>query len=296
MNAYTAIDLSKLATPDVVETLDFEAILAAMIADLQARWPEFSALIESDPAYKILEVCAYREMLIRTRVNEAARAVMLATATGADLDNLAALFGVARLVITPANPDAIPPVAAVMEADAALRARTQLALEGFSTAGPRGAYLFHALSASGDVLDASVISPVPGGVLVTVLSRTGDGAAPAGLVDTVAAALNADDVRPLCDHVTVQGATIIDYTVTAELVMFDGPDPEVARAAAEQAVLDYVAESHRLGRAIRLSALYRALHQPGVESVSLTAPATDIECTTAEAAFCTAVSVTIGEA
>ena len=46
-----------------------------------------------------------------------------------------------------------------------------------SVAGPTGAYEFHALSADGDVKDAAATSPAPGEVVVTVLSRTGDGAA-----------------------------------------------------------------------------------------------------------------------
>ena len=114
MSAFTTIDLSTLPPPSVVETLDFEAILAAMLADLQARDPAFTALVESDPAYKILEVCAYRELLIRQRVNDAARATMLAYATGADLEQIGALFGVTRLTITEADEEAVPPVPAVM--------------------------------------------------------------------------------------------------------------------------------------------------------------------------------------
>ena len=88
MSSFTAIDLSNIPAPEVVETLDFSAILAAMVADLQARDPAFTALVESDPAWKILEVAAYRELLLRQRINDASRAVMLAFATGADLEHL----------------------------------------------------------------------------------------------------------------------------------------------------------------------------------------------------------------
>ena len=88
--AFTVVNLSQLPAPNVVESLDFETILAEMIADLQGRDPTFTALVESDPAYKILEVCAYRELLMRQRVNESAKAIMLAYATGADLDQLGA--------------------------------------------------------------------------------------------------------------------------------------------------------------------------------------------------------------
>lgn len=295
MTGYSAIDLSQIPAPDVIEPLDFETILAGLKAAIIADAPELAGVLalESEPVVKLLEVMTYRSLLDRARVNDAARAVMLATATGADLDNLAALFGVARLTVTPGAPEAIPPVPAVLEADADLRTRTQLALEGFSTAGPRGAYLFHALSASGEVLDASVVSPAPGKVLVTVLSRSGSGAASADLVATVAAALNDEDVRPLCDEVQVTGAEIIDYVVTATLTMFAGPDGEAVRAAAEAAVRAYVAQSHRLGRSVRRSGLFRALHQPGVERVDLVAPAVDIEPSARHAAWCSAVSVTV---
>lgn len=294
-----AIDLSGLAAPDVVEALDAEAIIADAKAWLLAVMPSLADTLdlESEPVTKLIELLAFRELLTRARVNDAARAVMLATATGADLDNLAALLGVARLTVSPADTDAIPPVAAIFEGDASLRSRTQLSLEGFSTAGPSGAYLFHALSASGDVLDASVTSPSPGDVVVTVLSRTGNGAPSEALVATVAAAINAERVRPLCDNAIAQGASITPYVVTAALTTLPGPDPEVARASAEAAVRAYVADAHRLGRAVRRSGLFRALHIPGaVESVALTTPAADIICAPTHAPWCSAVTVTMIEA
>ncbi len=125
---FTAVDLSQLPAPDVVELLDYETILAAMLADLRARDAAFDALVESDPAFKILEVAAFRELLLRQRVNEAARGVMLAYAAGSDLDQLAALFGVQRLVLDPGNPAALPPVPSSYEGDAELRRRVQLSL------------------------------------------------------------------------------------------------------------------------------------------------------------------------
>ena len=38
MTAYSAIDLSQLPAPSVIEALDFETILAEMLADLRARY------------------------------------------------------------------------------------------------------------------------------------------------------------------------------------------------------------------------------------------------------------------
>jgi phage-related baseplate assembly protein len=102
--------------------------------------------VTSDPAVKVLEVVAYREMLIRQQFNERARQVMLAYATGSNLDQLGALLDVGRLA---------------GEADTAYRARIQLAPEAFSVAGPASAYRFYALSAAPTIADASVPRPGP---------------------------------------------------------------------------------------------------------------------------------------
>jgi phage-related baseplate assembly protein len=188
----------------------------------------------------------------------------------------------------------VPPVLPTLESDADLRRRAQLALEGFSTAGPEGAYVFHALSAAADVLDVSAVSPSPGDVLVTVLSRTGSGAAPAPLLATVAAALNADDVRPLCDNVVVQSAAIVSYAITATLYFFPGPDSAVVMAAAQAAATAYASAQHRIGRDVTLSGLFAALHQPGVQRVVLTSPAATLTIGSGQASWCTAITLTNG--
>jgi len=294
MTAFSAIDLSQLPPPQVVEPLGYEAILAAMKADLIRRDASLEAALalESEPLTKLLEVCAYRELLIRQRVNDAARGVLLAHATGADLDNLAALFGVARQVVDAGDSEARPPVPPTHEADDRLRRRVQLSLEGHSTAGPIGSYVFWGLSASPAVKDIAVTSPAPGQVQVAVLSAEGDGTPSSTLLDTVTAALNHEDVRPLTDRVAVRAAEIIPYRIYARLIIDSGPDGEVVREAAEQAVQGYVAAHHTLGRDITLSGIYAALHQPGVQKVTLTSPQADIECASHQAAHCSAVTVT----
>jgi phage-related baseplate assembly protein len=292
MSTFTTIDLSTLPAPAVVETLDFETIFGAMLSDLQSRDPVFSALVESDPAYKILEVAAYRELLVRQRVNDAARAVMLAYAVGSDLDQLGALFGVARLVIAEGDPEAVPPTADVMESDTDFRRRIQLSLEGYSTAGPEGAYIYHSLAADADVLDASATSPDPGEVVVSVLSRTGTGAASSGLLAAVSAALNADSVRPLTDLVTVQSASIVNFSVVAALYTYPGPDSSTVLAAANAALDAYIESVHRIGRDVTLSGIYAALHQPGVQRVALTTPSANLTISATQASYCTAKTIT----
>lgn len=289
---YTAVDLSRLPAPDVVEPLDFESIFGAMLAKLRDLDDSFTALVESDPAYKVLQVAAYRELLIRQRVNDAAKAVMLAYAQKADLDHLGALLGVGRLQLAPGDPDrGIPPT---MESDTDYRRRITLAPEGFSVAGPEGAYIYHALSASPQVLDASATSPEPAHVVVTVLSRDGDGAASADLCAAVATAVNADNVRPMTDEVTVQSAGIVPYQVKGTIFTFAGPDSAVVLAESRKRLDAYVAEAHRIGRDITMSGLYAALHCDGIQRVTLTSPAGDIAIDRTQAAFCTAIKLHYG--
>lgn len=289
----TPIDLASLDSPDVVEALDFETIFAAMLADLRLRDPAFSALVESDPAYKILEVCAYRELLMRQRVNDAAKSVMLAYAGGSDLDHLAALYGVQRMVVDPGDPASVPPVAATLESDTALRRRVQMAPESWTTAGSVGSYRFHTLSANPEIKDVAVSSPAPGEVLVTVLAASGDGTPAAEILAAVEQALTADTVRPLCDGVTVRAADVIIYRVAAELVLFSGPDAEVVRSAAEAAVAKYTADQHQLGRDVAMSGLIAALHQPGVARVALASPAADIILAPGQAAYCDDIDISV---
>ncbi len=80
----------------------------------------------------------------------------------------------------------------------------------------------------------------------------------------------------------------------AELTFYAGPDTEIVRQAAQQAVIDYVAEHHALGHDITLSGLYAALHQPGVQNVIISSPASDIAVQPHQAAHCSSVSVTTG--
>lgn len=290
--SFTSVNLSQLPAPSIVEVIDFETMFDEMLSRLQQVDPTFSALLPSDPAFKILEVCTYFRMLDRQRVNDAARGVMLAYAVGTDLDHLGAPFGVARLVLDPGKPD--EGVQPTYEGDEDFRRRIQLAPEGFSVAGPEGAYVFHALGADPRALDASATSPAPAEVVVSVLSREGDGAASAELLAAVRAALSAESVRPLTDEVTVQSAEVIPYSVDATVYTYAGPDSQVVMAEAAARLQRYVSESHRLGRDVTLSGLYAALHAEGVQRVSLAAPTADIVADRTQATYCQNVSLNYG--
>lgn len=318
------IQLSKLPPPDLIQPMDVEATYALAIAKMVELEPDFDPTLESSLPVRLLQVMAYLAAGKRQEVNDGARGVMLPFAQGADLDNLGALLGVERLVITPADPAHGRPVS-VMENDPDFLARILLAPSSFSVAGPEAAYRFHARSASGNVLDASATSPRPddirqlvldvlashgaaaslvndmtaaldaahwpGDVLVSVLARDGDGTADAALLSAVEATVTSEAVRPLTDHVIAQSAQILRFRVHAKLWTFAGPDSDVVLAASRASLDKYLVDSRRLGRDITLSGLYAAIHVAGVQSVELLEPTDTLIVGDTQAAYCEAVQL-----
>ncbi|MGV3511892.1 MAG: baseplate assembly protein [Novosphingobium sp.] len=292
-DVFTGVDLSRLPPPVAIEELDFETLRAAWLARFGELVTQaggtFDAVLESDPVVKLIELGAYREMVWRAARNAGLRSVMVAYASGPDLDALAALLGVERFILVPADP--VAGTAAIEESDDDFRRRLVLAPEGFSVAGPRGAYIFHALSADADVLDVSAVSPSPGEVVVTVLSRSGTGAAPGPVLAAVDAALTAQDVRPITDHVTVQAATIIDFAIVADLTFFTGPDKALVLANAQAALDEWLAVNRRLGRTGARAGIIAALMVEGMQNVNLISPAADVAVTALEAWNCSAITL-----
>ena len=278
------IDLSRLPAPNIIEPLDYETILAERKARLITLYPEeeqdaISELLalESEPLVKLLEENAYRELVLRQRINEAAKAVMVATARGSDLDHLAALFGVTRLE---------------NENDDALRQRSVMALESYPTTGSVGAYAFHARSAHADVRDVAVTSPTPGHVQLVILAKSGDGTPSQAVLEAVRAAVSDERVRPLTDSVDVVAAQVTPYTLQATLIVEPGPSAETVRAAAETAVRAYADSRHALGAFVALSGFAAALHRPGVRRIALAMPSQDLDMPDHGAAFLAGLELT----
>ncbi len=318
-----AIDLSKLPGPAFLLETDFETLMQEQLARLALIDPAYAAAIKvGDPGYNILLAVAYTRMYDRQKFNEAGRSVMLAYATDADLENLAALFGLERQMIDPGDAEAVPPVPPTYESDDSLRAKVLLAPEGFTTAGSIGAYKYHALTAGRQltetvvesrtateviirkviapsgiveaVKDASVISPAPGEVEVGVLSYTGNGTPSPELLAAVVNALSADSARPLTDLVTVVGASITTYAVAATLYFLPGVDRALVLDQANAKLQQYVDDAHRLGRRMAVGGIQAACFQPGVVRVVVSSPAADITPGVHGAAWCSGITLTDG--
>lgn len=286
------MDIAALPLPDVLEPLDFEAIYAAKLARFRLLYPDFSAVLESDPAIKLLELAAYDELVCRARINDAARACFLAYAEKQDLDNKAADYNVSRLLLDPGDPDAIPPREPVWEDDERLRYRCQLALEGLSVAGSRQAYLFHTLSTSAAILHADIDSVQGGEVRVWLLGNQPDGAIDAGLIAQVERALSAETVRPLCDRVQVLAATPLAFRIQARIIWQDGGELASGGLPAARQRLDaMLARRRQIRGSLPRSAIDAALHVAGVERVSLLQPAQDILCPPGQFPHCVEVEL-----
>lgn len=293
----SAIDLSLLAPPDVVKQISFEEILKLRLdqfyQEMRQDQPDFPDLLESDPAMKLAQVFAYGEMLIRQDANEQALAVLLAFAKDNDLDHKAAERNLQRRIISPATENAPE----VKESNESLRRRVQLAPEGQTTAGSEGSYIFHGLNADPRVKDIYPYAPLdddgdPTGICnIYVLSNESDGTAPEDLLNVVSAALNAKSVRPLTDRPIVYSASILNYSIQAEIFIDEGPDENIVLNSCYKAAEEYTKKTHSFNDGVSLSGIYQALHQPGVSRVNLILPAGNVDTSLGQVAYCTGINI-----
>lgn len=240
---------SAFPAPSVVETLDFEAILAEMKADVLQRYPEAAEVLalESEPLVKLMEAFAYRELLYRARVNDAARAHLLAYATGTDLDHIAAMFGLTRQS---------------GESDDRLRLRVQLRIAALAAQGTKEHYELVAMSASLNVRAAFATQQAPGHVHVVVWLHD----LSLGTTAQVIEALNAENARMLGVVVTVGVATPRPIHVHAKIWRTTSASPQLLEQLRTLLAVNLSATA-ALGRGVARSWITTLLHVDGVAAV-----------------------------
>ncbi len=247
----TIVDLSTLPAPGVIEELDFELLLADLRADLLQRYPEAADVLdlESEPLVKLMQAFAYRELLYRQRVNEAARSNLLAFSNGTDLDHKGAFYNLPRLP---------------GELDARYRVRIQLRIAALAGNGTGEQYQLLAMTSSQNVRSASVGHVQPGSVaLVLWLIDAGQAEATLAQVRT---ALAAENARPLGVPVSVSLAQAKPIRVAARLWREPAAPVDLVQqiaAALPPAVASYAA----LGRDVPRSWITARLHVAGVARV-----------------------------
>ena len=270
-----AFELVGLPAPDVLETLDYDITLGEIVAQFRGRYPQYSSIVEGDPGYSVLQAIAWQETMTRKRINDAARALLVTHAVGADLDNLGALLAVTRQVVTAADPDADPPVEEVLETDARFRDRIINTLESI-VPGSQAWYRNHALEADAGVHEAVILKTDPGEVTVYLQGISPDTVPSSGLQATVLAYLENDARRFICDTVLVEPVGTVDYTITATITVREGFIASEVLAKVQAAVAAFVTAREVIGQDIPISAFYDAMVVEEVAAVALTSPSADV--------------------
>jgi phage-related baseplate assembly protein len=308
MSRFAALDLASLPEPSAIGVLDFDAILQARLAELEAQLAsvfdapkvaEVMALarnIAASPMRYLNEAAAARELYLENRINEAVRSVFLATARGADLDQIGANRGVLRKVVDNSDPDN-----PVLEADDVFRARIQLVVEARSPHGTEGSYVYWALDADDRVVDVAVYGPnheldppiPPAEPRMVILSGEGDGTADADLLERVYRHCTVDRRRPVADKLTVVSAQPVPYAIEAVLHVATPETAATVQASALAAAQAFVNGRIRIGRKLYRTSIAAALNVQGVVDVELISPVADLTIGPFEAPHCTAISVTL---
>ena len=257
---FDQVNYAALPVPDALEAWTFEGILDARMQNYLARWnaarvidpalPAYDvATLETDPAKVLQEADAYRESILRQRVNDAVRATFLASAQGNDLVNRAAEY-----LTAPASG----------ETSESLRNRAQLAWENLSIGGSYGGYTYQALSAAPvELADVAVygheIAGIPKGeVRIVLLGSPITGLVPQSVIDRIYAKF-ARDVRKVNDAINVVPSEIRRYDIEATLVMPRGIDGATIAATQSARAMAYAASRRMIGAPVTFGGVMAAL-------------------------------------
>jgi len=313
---YSVIRPELLPTMQVLQTISTEDILAARMNQLIAFWnnndpPNAAqydvANLEFDPIKINQELNAYFELLVRDRVNQAARAITLAFSTGSDIDAIASRYpgGVPRKTV--ANGTWNGP--GTQEPDATYKTRVWLAPNILSLSGPgQGvyeSYKFWALTApqfTGELplKDASAFTvPHTGNVYLAIL--------PDGTINTIWVQdplnLNSWSLQPnavvyptanqieavyeyiaapymgrmgLTDVLNVIRPRVVNAMIDVDVVLFPGVDQASLMAETTAAVGQLIVAINWIGADLTRLALSGALAQSGVYNAIIRQPAADV--------------------
>lgn len=182
-----------------------------------------------------------------------------------------------------------------IEGDESYRERIHEAPESFSCAGPEGAYLYFAKSASQLIADVAVLSPAPGEVEILPLVVGGE-IPSAELLAKIAAACNDKKVRPLTDHVHVLAPSAIpfDIDVTYYIESSDAANAARIESKVKEAIEGYVLwQKSKLGRDINPSELITRVVNAGAKRVNIASPQFK-EISKRQVAVAQTVAVTLG--
>ena len=160
------------------------------------------------------------------------------------------------------------------ESDAAFYNRMRESEESHTTAGPRNSFKYHAKSVSSLISDASAESPSEGVVDVRIMLYNGE-LPGEELIKKVQDYLNADDVRPMTDTVTVSAPDTVPFDIEATYYISSekASSTQEIQAAVEAGTDSYVLwQTQKMGRDVNPSYFNAVLMESGIKRVVITSP------------------------
>lgn len=149
-------------------------------------------------------------------------------------------------------------------------------LEAYSTAGPKGAYEYHAKAVSTAIADVCAINPIdkPGHVEIYAIMNDGT-IADSGTKQDILAACNDDRVRPLTDIVEVCDPAEVEFDVDLTFYVDQSTQKSIndIQIAVDAAVEEFVSwQTAKIGRDINPTQLMWFLSNSGIKRVEITSP------------------------
>lgn len=160
------------------------------------------------------------------------------------------------------------------EDDASYYERMRESMESFSTAGPINGYIYHTKSVSTAIADVAATSPEAGVVDIRVLLQGGEQPTKA-VLEEIEEALNASDVRPLTDVVTVSmpEEDPFEIDMTYYISRNSQASTSIIDREARAAVEEYITwQTGKMGRDINPSYLTQLVMAAGVKRVEVRKP------------------------
>jgi len=161
------------------------------------------------------------------------------------------------------------------ESDDDFRERIHLAPEGFSCAGPTGAYEYWAKTASSLIADVKAYSPSAGCVSICVLMDKGE-LPGTEILNDVLAICSDRKIRPLTDNVSTIAPTQISYDISVTYYISKKNENLIdsISTAVAAAVRAYILwQKEKLGRSVDPSELIHKMKMAGASRVTVAAPA-----------------------
>lgn len=160
------------------------------------------------------------------------------------------------------------------ETDKAFYERLRDSMESFSTAGPYGAYMYWAKTASARIVDVKPTSPEPGVVDIRILLENGE-IPDKQMIQLVLDTVTADRVRPFTDLVKVSAPDVVKYNI--DVVYYISTQSESSANVIQNNVKTALEQyrkwqSEKMGRDINPSKLSEFLMSVGIKRVEIKSP------------------------